>query len=124
MLASDKNRILITQGIMVHFLFNKPKVMLDQFKKGLETLDVLTEMRKYPDFYSKLFIAQEVSSESVIGMLSFPELSKPLLKDFFIRFVIDEEDTRRKVVIFLTGGDYIPREKKFKCALQREQNFM
>lgn len=65
---------MIIENIMLHTVLSKRKVVLDQLRKGLETLDLLKEATKRPLLFESLFIAtpDSITSERVKACLSFP----------------------------------------------------
>ena len=68
----DKNRIAI--DLAKHFIIYSSKAELDQFQRGLETLNVLTFMRKHAA-YVKLLFAANTSVLTAQAMLALFEVN-------------------------------------------------
>ena len=64
---------MLVSSVMLHTILSKRKVVLDQLCKGLETLNLLEEVRKRPLVFESLFVQKpgSVTSEKVKESLSF-----------------------------------------------------
>ena len=83
---------------MLHTTLSKRKVILDQLRKGLECLNVLSEMAERPVLFESLFICScdDVSPSKVMRCLNFSEehalnSSKNYLQQFI------EESTQKGI---------------------------
>ena len=65
----------VIQGIIIHDVIGRPKVMLDQLAEGLNALGFRAAMKEYPEFLEALFIPskEELNADSMIGVLQFPK---------------------------------------------------
>ena len=68
------NRQLLVESLMLHTILSKRKVLLDQLRKGLETLGVLEEAAKRPLMFESFFVSSDenLTSDKVKGSLTFP----------------------------------------------------
>lgn len=67
------------QSLILHVTVLKHKAALDQFRKGLVTLGVLTEIEKNPARFEKFFVhsEEEVTAGFVKGLRKPPQISTP-----------------------------------------------
>jgi hypothetical protein len=69
------NKREVVQSIMLHFIVNKKKVCLDQFREGLNTLGFLEAAKAFPMEYEKYFVQhdEELTPDRVKCVLSLPD---------------------------------------------------
>ena len=46
----------VIQGLIVHDVIGRPKIILDQLAEGLNTLGFRTAMKEYPELLEALFV--------------------------------------------------------------------
>ena len=64
----------VIQGIIIHDLISRPKIVLDQLRDGLNVLGFGSEMAEYPDLFEKLFVPNSenrLSATQVADLCSF-----------------------------------------------------
>jgi len=110
---------------MVHYVLGKRKVVLDQIRNGLKTLDVLEQITLHPDFYKSLFTAQEEYSYSqVLDKMLFKEGSCQVLVDNIKRFITTAlHPTLKSFVKYVTGSSFLPRKNMFIAFYSRNGFF-
>ena len=64
----------VVHSIMLHFIINKNKVCLDQFREGLNILGFLEAAKAFPLNYEKYFVQHddELTPEKVKSILPLP----------------------------------------------------
>lgn len=81
-----ENRQEVVQSIMLHFIINKKKVCLDQFREGLNILGFLEVAKAFPMNYEKYFVQHddELTPEKVKSILSLPDVdgTPPMLMKY------------------------------------------
>jgi len=67
------------------------KVLLDQFKDGLQKVKVLHLIQSFPNEFAPLFISNgEISADEVVGALHFNNGSQnEVAVEFFKRYIFD-----------------------------------
>ena len=65
----------VIQGLIIHDVIGRPKIILDQLAEGLNTLGFRTAMKEYPALLEALFVpsSEKMNADSVIGVLQFPK---------------------------------------------------
>ena len=63
------------QSLVTYSILTKNKVLLDQLRKGLRTLGVLSEIEKSPNLFEHLFVDKNLHADPafVKGLLCLPE---------------------------------------------------
>ena len=66
------------QSLVTYSVLTKNKVLLDQIRKGLCVLGVLTEVEGYPNLFEHLFIDKNLHADPafVKGLMKLPEDTK------------------------------------------------
>lgn len=110
---------------MLHDILVKRKSILDQFRKGLMTLDLLSEIEKNPDMFEKCFVHQgEVSCELVASSLEFPATEDAnalrvfqMLQNFVKNCTKEDLDDFLKFVTGVTSSakDVLPHHISVSC---------
>lgn len=110
----DSNKIMVLQGIIVHDLLGRPKIVLDQVREGLAVLTFGKTMNKYPELFQKLFVPQdkEFSAEDVIRVLDFPKTvnaDETIIENYLVEFLqIASPETLKQFIVFATGASCLP----------------
>lgn len=66
------NKLDVLQSLMLHDILVKRKSILDQFRKGLNTLGLLAEIEKNPSLFEECFVHQGgLSNDFVASCLHF-----------------------------------------------------
>ena len=51
----------VIQGMIIHDVISRPKIVLDQLGEGLAVLGFRAKMREYPEMFEKLFVPSNKS---------------------------------------------------------------
>lgn len=65
----------VIQGIIIHDVISRPKIVLDQLGEGLAVLGFRAKMAEYPDMFEKLFVPSSdsrLSAAQLVDVLQFP----------------------------------------------------
>lgn len=108
------NKLDVLQSLMLHDILVKRKSILDQFRKGLSTLDVLAEIEHNPSLFEEFFVHQGgLSNDFVLNCLHFQDSCKQnviddrvyqMLQTFVKNLSVDE---LRNFLKFVTGTSEI-----------------
>ena len=73
------NKLEVMQSLILHATVLKHKAALDQFRKGLATLGLLSEVEKNPIKFEKFFVHSEedITATFVKSLLKPPQISTP-----------------------------------------------
>ncbi|KAK2564475.1 G2/M phase-specific E3 ubiquitin-protein ligase [Acropora cervicornis] len=114
------NRQLLVESLMLHTILSKRKVLLDQLRKGLETLGVLEEAAKRPLMFESFFVSSDenLTSDKVKGSLTFPgdmDDDQVQTMAYFLQFV-DEctKEDLKDLIRFITGSTPLPSSRKIE----------
>ena len=104
----------VIQGIIIHDVIGRPKIILDQLSEGLNTLGFRGAMKEYPELLEPLFIPskEELNADSVIDVLQFPkdmDDNESVVAGYIHMFIQNAEvDTLEKFLFFATGAKVLP----------------
>lgn len=103
----------VIQDFIIHDAVGKRKMVLDQFKEGLESLNFLKRMAIHPELFKKLFVPGDgIGAEDLIKVLDFPNNltnDESNIADFLKDFVRSTSEEKRKdLVVFATGAPTLP----------------
>ncbi|RMX51903.1 hypothetical protein pdam_00012162 [Pocillopora damicornis] len=114
-LLSDDNRNLILQSLILHYVLNRKKVLLDQLRSGLKSSKVLHAIEKNPTLFETLFVhsATRLDATAIKDLL---KPKSPLSSDehrqiwgYLFQFIDECNETDLKSFMrFLTGCESIP----------------
>ena len=98
---------------MVHYVLGKRKLSLDQMRKGLELLNVLSQIKEHPSLYAKIFTAQdEYTNDEVISLLQFDNSDDAICIGNFKEYIKRATfDTLQKFISYVSGSTFLPRKK-------------
>ena len=71
----NSNKMIVLQGIIVHDVLGRPKILLDQIREGMQILSFGAKMKQYPELFQERFVPhdKECSHSDVIKVLEFPQ---------------------------------------------------
>ena len=101
-------------------VLSKRKVALDQFRKGLMTLGLLSEIQNHPEIFESVFTYKsvELTAAAVKECFSYPadlNEQEEVIKAMVTRFICQSEPERlRQLMQYCTGGKNIPSVPSFK----------
>lgn len=114
-LLSDDNRNLLLQSLLLHYVLNRKKVLLDQLRFGLKSSKVLHAIEKNPTLFETLFVhsATRLDATAIKDLL---KQKSPLSSDehrqiwgYLFQFIDECNETDLKSFMrFLTGCESIP----------------
>ena len=84
----------VIRNLIVHDAIAKPKMVLEQLRKGLKTLGFGRRMELYPDIFKELFVAgdREVTADDIKSQLQFPSdlnQNDENIKEYLLQFLKD-----------------------------------
>ena len=117
----------VIQGLIIHDVIGRPKIILDQLAEGLNTLGFRTAMKDYPALLEALFVpsSEKLNADSLIGVLQFPkdmDDNESTLAGFIHTFIKNAEvDTLEKFLFFATGAKFLPEFglEEFRLSLMK-----
>ena len=65
----------VIQGIIIHDVISRPKIVLDRLGEGLSVLGFRAKMAEYPGMFEKLFVPSidsRLSAAQLVDVLQFP----------------------------------------------------
>ena len=65
----------VIQGMIIHDVISRPKIVLDQLGEGLAVLGFRAKMRDYPEMFEELFVPSNesrLSATQLVDVLQFP----------------------------------------------------
>ena len=71
----NDNKMRVIQGIIIHDVISRPKIVLNQLGEGLAVLGFRAKMTEYPEMFEKLFVPSSdsrLSASQLIDALQFP----------------------------------------------------
>ena len=78
-LTKESNKLEVMQSLILHATVLKHKAALDQFRKGLATLGLLSEVERNPIKFEQFFVHSEedITATFVKSLLKPPQISTP-----------------------------------------------
>ncbi|XP_031561526.1 uncharacterized protein LOC116297443 [Actinia tenebrosa] len=110
----NDNKINVIHSVMVHDAISRPKILLDQFREGLNTLGFSDQLKKHPDIFRQLFVRDDASItyDELVQCLCFPSLmdedetsTHNFLKEFLQKA---SNETLSNFLTFATGAPCLP----------------
>lgn len=104
----------VIQGIIIHDVIGRPKIILDQLAEGLSTLGFRSAMKDYPELLEPLFVpsCEKLNADSVIDVLQFPTKmndNECTIASYIRTFIENADiDTLEKFLFFATGAKVLP----------------
>lgn len=105
----------VIQGIIIHDVISRPKIVLDQLREGLAVLGFRAKMTEYPDMFEKLFVPSSdtmLSATQLVDALQFPtemsEEDKTIAN--YLKQYLHKADIHmlKSFVLFVTGSTCLP----------------
>lgn len=105
----------VIQGMIIHDVISRPKIVLDQLGEGLAVLGFRAKMREYPEMFEELFVPSDKSrltSTQLVDMLEFPaEICENdrIVANYLKQFLHNAEvEMLENFVFFATGSTSLP----------------
>lgn len=104
----------VIQGIILHDVIGRPKIVLDQLREGFATLGFGEKMAQFPKLFQKLFVPSEttLTGQDIINVIDFPaSMNEPktithnYLKEFLLQSSLG---TLQQFLAFATGATCLP----------------
>lgn len=104
----------VIRSLIVHDTVDKPKILLDQLREGLQTLGFGSRMQLYPEIFKELFVEGEkqLQGSDVKDILMFPSEASDEQKtilEYMSEFIVAATPMVLKTfLIFSTGAPCLP----------------
>lgn len=105
----------VIQGIIIHDVISRPKIVLDQLRERLNVLGFGAKMAEYPELFEKLFVPNSESTLSatrVVDLLQFPanmSEADTTVANYLTQFVQKADiQVLKKFLFFVTGSTCMP----------------
>lgn len=104
----------VIQSLIVHDAIEKPKILLDQLREGLQTLGFGSRMQVYPELFKELFVAgeKEMKGSDIKEILMFPsemsDADKTIMEHMTEFIVGATPDILKAFPTFATGAPCLP----------------
>ena len=105
----------VIQGMIIHDVISRPKIVLDQLGEGLAVLGFRAKMRDYPEMFEELFVPSNesrLSATQLVDVLQFPtEMSEDdrTVENYLKQFLHKAEiEMLENFVFFVTGSTSLP----------------
>lgn len=112
---TNDNKMRVIQGMIIHDVISRPKIVLDQLGEGLAVLGFPAKMREYPEMFEELFVPSNKSrltSTQLVDMLEFPaEICENdrIVANYLKQFLHNAEvEMLENFVFFATGSTSLP----------------
>ena len=106
----------VIQGIIIHDVIGRPKIVLDQLREGLASLGFSAKMKDHPDIFMELFVSSsenKLSATKLISVLQFPtDMSddEKNVQRYLNHFLQNAEiEMLENFVHFVTGSNRLPK---------------
>ena len=103
--------MMVIQGIIIHDVISRPKIVLDQLREGLSVLGFCDKMKEYPEMFEELFVPcseSHLSATQLIDMLQFPsDMSEDdkTVEMYLKQFLLNADiKTIENFIFFVTGS--------------------
>ena len=63
--------MVVIQGIIIHDVISRPKIVLDQVREGLSVLGFCDKMKEYPEFFELFVSCSESKLSALLTCFSF-----------------------------------------------------
>lgn len=110
----NDNKMRVIQSLIIHDAIGKPKILLDQLRQGLHTLEFGSRMQLHPELFKELFVAgeKEIQGSDVKGILMFPSEMSDAEKDIMehmTKFTLGATpDVLKSFLTFATEAPCLP----------------
>ena len=105
----------VIQGIVVHDVLGRPKIVLDQLRQGLNTLGFGDKMVQHPDLFEELFMKnhKEIQAQDVLDVFEFPltmSSDETNTKNYLTSYLNKATpEAIKKFLVFSTGCPMLPK---------------
>ena len=110
----NSNKMIVLQGIIVHDVLGRPKILLDQIREGMQILSFGAKMKQYRELFQELFVPhdKECSHTDVIKVLEFLQTmtaDETSIQGYLIEFLqTASKETLTQFLVFTTGTPRLP----------------
>ena len=129
----ESNKLEVMQTLILHSTVLKHKAALDQFRKGISILGLLTEIEKHPLKFEPFFVHHDenISPAFIKKLLKVPDTSLDLVEQSAIDMLYEFVDTASKndlsdFLLFTTGSKIntgVLRPECIKVSVENTQGF-
>ena len=111
----NDNKMRVIQGIIIHDVISRPKIVLNQLGEGLAVLGFRAKMAEYPEMFEKLFVPSSdsrLSAAQLIDALQFPSEMSDDDRNVanYLKQYLHKADIQmlENFVFFVTGSSGLP----------------